>query len=96
MAALFIILKVSMIINTSPRTTPEDGCRAPPPKPNSTPPTAFIAARDAPQTMVDSPLYNTGSAYYRSGSSRGFCERHLEHLSRHPGSACQAICPICG
>ncbi|HPG37172.1 hypothetical protein KC976_02310 [Candidatus Saccharibacteria bacterium] len=74
-----------MIINTSPRTTPED---------TTLPRSAaqakfyasdgFIVARDALQAMVDSPLYNTDSAYYRSGSSLGFCERHLEHLSRHP------------
>jgi hypothetical protein len=44
----------------------------------------YIVAKDALQAMVDNPLYNTDSAYYRSGSSLGFCERHLEHLSRHP------------
>ena len=43
----------------------------------------YIVAKDALQAMVDNPLYNTDSVYF-SSSSLGFCERHLEHLSRHP------------
>ena len=45
------------MIITSPRTFQKmRPCRAPPPKPNSTPPTAFIVARDALQSHGGQPF----------------------------------------
>lgn len=44
-----------------------------------------ITARNALQSLVDSPQYNTDSAYY-SENDRDFVDRHLHFLSTHPNT----------